>query len=249
MERDDALQPWLRGLNQDALAQIAVDLTYAICRPSFGSLSKRELEQLTFKLLYEHRSTDWTTLGEIADDLAISRTKARNLVLEYRARQTGAMERGERLRLLRAEVLSWPKRHVGQREDQLRVVVDDPFIRDLLKNFAYGRGILLDHSFSGEILTFDWDAYGQLLAGIYESEGGVSKEDARTMAADLRKQIVDAAAVTKVDQAILDKRLAQLDKDVDKLLSTPSQRRARLIKELGEKYGPTVVGALLKTLA
>jgi hypothetical protein len=48
MERDDDLQPWLRGLDEAQLAQIAVDLTYAICRPSFGSLSKRELEQVTF---------------------------------------------------------------------------------------------------------------------------------------------------------------------------------------------------------
>jgi hypothetical protein len=136
----------------------------------FGSLSKRELEQLTFQLLYDHHRTDWATLGEITDDLAISRTKARNLVLEYRARQTGRMKRGERKKILRAEVLSWPKRNVGHKADELRIVVDDPFIRDLLKNFAYGRGILLDRSFSGEILTFDWSAYGQLLAGIYEDQ-------------------------------------------------------------------------------
>src|SRR3954449_2364620 len=138
MKRDDDGQPWLRGLDTDQLAQIAIDLTQAICRPSFGSLSKRELEQTTFSLLFEHRGSDWRTLGEIADDLAISRSKARNLVLEYRARQTGAMKRGERLKLLRAEVLSWPKRNVGHKSDELRIVVDDPFIRDLLKNFAYG---------------------------------------------------------------------------------------------------------------
>jgi hypothetical protein len=249
MERDDDLQPWLRGLDEAQLAQIAVDLTYAICRPSFGSLSKRELEQVTFKLLYQHRGADWRTLGEIADDLAISRTKARNLVLEYRARQTGAMKRGERQSLLREEVLSWPRRHVGQREGQLRIVVDDPFIRDLLKNFAYGKGILLDHSFSGEILTFDWDAYGQLLAGVYESRGGVSKDDARTIGAGLRAQVLDAASVAKVEQAILDKRLAELDRDIEKLLSTAAERRVALVKDLGRKYGPTVVGALLKTLA
>ena len=82
MERSDDLQPWLRGLTDQDLAQIAVDLTYAICRPSFGSLSKRELEQRTFELLYDHRGADWSTLGGIADDLAISRTKARGLVLE-----------------------------------------------------------------------------------------------------------------------------------------------------------------------
>src|SRR4051794_11559742 len=245
MERDDDLQPWLRGLDEAQLAQIAVDLTYAICRPSFGSLSKRELEQVTFRLLYQHRRADWRTLGEIADDLAISRTKARNLVLEYRARQTGAMKRGERQSLLREEVLSWPERHVGQKEGELRIVVDDPFIRDLLKNFAYGHGILLDRSFSGEILTFDWDAYGQLLAGVYAAQGGVSDEDAQTIAAGLRKQITDAATVTRVQQAVLDKRLAELDEDVRKLLESDAEQRIRLVKEFGAEYGPTVAGALL----
>jgi DNA-directed RNA polymerase sigma subunit (sigma70/sigma32) len=80
VERSDDLQPWLRALTRQDLAQIAVDPTDAVCRSAFGSLSKRELEQLTFQLLYDHGGTDWSTLGEIADDLAISRTKARNLV-------------------------------------------------------------------------------------------------------------------------------------------------------------------------
>jgi hypothetical protein len=245
VERSDDLQPWLRGLTDQDLAQIAVDLTYAICRPSFGSLSKRELEQLTFQLLYDHRGTDWSTLGEIADDLAISRTKARNLVLEYRARQTGRMKRGERLKLLRAEVLSWPKRNVGHKTDELRIVVDDPFIRDLLKNFAYGRGILLDRSFSGEILTFDWSAYGQLLAGIYEAQGGVTKDDAATIGAELRQQIVDAAATNKVQDALLAKRLAELDSDVKKLTTTTAEARIELLREFAAKYGPTAAGLLL----
>src|SRR5689334_7411560 len=157
------LPPWLRGLTDEQLKQLAIDLTTAICRPSFGSLSKRELEQTTFRLLYERQRERWRTLGDVADDLAITRSKARRLMLEHSARHAGSIGPGERHRLLKREVLSWPQRDVGQREDELRIVVDDPFLRDLLKNFAYGRGILLDQSFSAEILTFGWDAYGRLL--------------------------------------------------------------------------------------
>ncbi len=244
MKHNDDLQPWLSGLDDSALAQLAVDLTYAICRPSFGSLSKRELEQTLFKLLYEHRGDEWRTLGEIAGDLAISRSKARSLVLEYRARQAGAVGRGERAKLLRNEVLSWPQRNVDQTAEQLRIVVDDPFLRDLLKNFAYARGILLDRSFSGEILVFKWDAYGQLLAGVYEVEGGVSKDDLQTICADMRQQVLEAAAVSKVSQGILDKRLAELDKDVAKLLSTKAKQRAVKVAAFGKTWGPTAVGLL-----
>ncbi|MGH2941989.1 MAG: hypothetical protein ACRDLN_04355 [Solirubrobacteraceae bacterium] len=244
MERDDGLQPWLRGLDDAALGQLAVDLTTAICRPSFGSLSKRELEQTLFKLLYEHRGEDWRTLGEIADDLAVSRSKARSLMLEYRNRQTGQLGRGERARLLRREVLSWPQRNVDQSGDKLRIVVDDPFLRDLLKNFAYARGVLLDQSFTGEILVFGWDAYGQLLAGVYEHDGGVSQEDLQTITAGLRHQIADAAAVTKLSQATLDERLAQLDKDIDKLLKTRGERRAAHVVEFAKTWGPSAIGLL-----
>ena len=53
-------------------------------------------------------------LGEVADDLAISRSRARSLVLDHYAREVGREGRG----------------------------IDDPLIRDLLKSFAYGRGIL-----------------------------------------------------------------------------------------------------------
>lgn len=59
---------------------------------------------------------------------------------------------------------------------------------------------------------------------------------------------MEAASVSKVQQAILDRRLAELDKDVERLLSTAAERRTALIKRMGEKYGPTVVGAVLKTL-
>jgi len=244
MERDDDVQPWLRGLDDAALAQLAVELTTAICRPSFGSLSKRELEQTLFKLLYEHRAQDWRTLGEIADDLAVSRSKARSLMLEYRNRQTGQLGRGERARLLRHEVLSWPQRNVDQSGDKLRIVIDDPFMRDLLKNFAYARGILLDQSFTGEILVFGWDAYGQLLAGVYEHQGDVSTEDLQAITASLLRQIAEAAAAKKLSQAILDTRLAQLDKDVEKLLKTRGERRAAQVTEFAKTWGPSAIGLL-----
>src|SRR4051812_43381915 len=70
LEIDEVRRPWLRGLDERALAQLAIDLTDFLCRPSFGARTKREIELETFGLLRSHRS-DWITLGDIADDLAI----------------------------------------------------------------------------------------------------------------------------------------------------------------------------------
>jgi len=165
-------------------------------------------------------------------------------MLEYRNRETGQLGRGERARQLRCEVLSWPQRNVDQSGDKLRIVVDDPFLRDLLKNFAYARGILLDQSFTGEILVFGWDAYGQLLAGVYEHGGGVSQEDLQTITASLRRQVVEAAAVKKLNHATLDERLARLDKDIDKLLKTRDERRAARVIEFAKTWGPSAIGLL-----
>jgi hypothetical protein len=242
------LPPWLRGMSDEQLKELAIALTTAICRPSFGSLSKRELEQTTFQLLYERRRRDWRTLGDIADDLAITRTKANALKREFSVRQAARVGRGERQRLLKEEVLSWPEHHVGHDDGQLRIVVDDPFIRDLLKDLAYGRRILLDQSFSAEVLTFGWDAYGQLLSALYEQQGGVSDEDVGSMAAEMRRQVRDAAAVSRVQRKILDQQLAKLDAELDKVLRAPAERRAALVRSLAKTYGPTVVGLLLGTI-
>ena len=92
---------------------------------------------------------------------------------------------------------------------------------------------------------FGWDAYGQLLAGVYEDKGGVSTEDVQTISAGMRRQIARAAAVSKVSQGILNKRLAELDKDVEKLLATKAERRAANVAEFAKTWGPAAAGVLL----
>jgi ribosome-binding protein aMBF1 (putative translation factor) len=73
----------------------------------------------------------------------------------------------------------------------------------------------------------------------------VTKDDAQTIGAELRQQIVDAAATNKVQDAILAKRLAELDRDVNKLTTTKAEARIELLRELAAKYGPTAAGLLL----
>ena len=36
------------------------------------------------------------------------------------------------------------------------MVIDDPFLRDLLRNHAYESGIDIDTSFANEIVTLSW---------------------------------------------------------------------------------------------
>lgn len=228
--------PWLRDVPQRQLAEIAIALTDFICRPAFGSRSKREIELRTFELLREHRA-DWTSLGEIADDLAISRSKARSLSLDFQARQVGARGRGARKKMLRDYVRTWPKTLIEYNEERLRLVIDDPFMRDLLKNFAFSHGILIDHSFAPEIQVFKWSAYAALLEALY-TEHGLGTDEFEILAADLRRQLLTTATTDILANAGIQKRLDELEQRAREALESTGEKRKKLLRKLLEDYGP-----------
>jgi hypothetical protein len=229
--------PWLRGLDERALANLGIALTEFLCRPSFGSRSKREVELEVFALLKRHRD-DWTTLGEIADDLAISRSRARSLVLDHYAREVGREGRGARRRILLEHVRTWPLKQIEQQNEQLRIVIDDPFIRDLLKNFAYGRGILLDQSFASEIQSFSWDSYARLVAELQSDGTHLTEDDFLNLTADMRRQLTSAAARNVGAQVELDAQLQEIEKLAQKARKSDDERRRELAIEILRRYGP-----------
>jgi len=238
LELDETRHPWLRGLDERALAELAIALTDFLCRPSFGARTKREIEFETFALLRRGDRADWGTLGDIADDLAISRSKARSLVLEYNARTVGRRGHGARREILRDHVGGWPKQQIERDEDRLKIVIDDPFVRDLLKNFAYGHGILLDQSFASEIQTFSWDSYARLLAALYGD--AISEQDFLTLSSDLRLQIRQATATNAAVKAELEPQLEEIEKLAQKARKSPEERRRELTLEMLRKYGPAL---------
>jgi hypothetical protein len=155
-------------------------------RPSFGSRAKREIELKVFELLYRDRIAEGTvTVGDVAQELAVTRARARSLLLETRTRLAGEPGAPSREQQLTAFVLQWPRRGTIERDgERLRVVVDDPFLRDLLQNFAYGRGLAVDLSFSREIVTLSWPTYVALLRAL-AGEKGVDQA-LETFAAEIR---------------------------------------------------------------
>jgi len=155
-------------------------------RPSFGSRTKREIELKLFELLYRERIAEGTvTVGDVAEELAVPRTRARALLLETRTRLAAEPGAPSREQQLAAFVLQWPHRGSIERDgERLRVVVDDPFLRDLLQNFAYARGLAVDLSFSREIVTLTWATYVALVRAL-SGERGVDDALA-TFAAEIR---------------------------------------------------------------
>lgn len=155
-------------------------------RPSFGSHSKRELELKLFELLYRARLADGpVSVARIAEELTTTRSRARSLLLEVQTRlaaREGAEPRRERLARF---VRQWPR--LGRIEadgKRLRMVIDDPFLRDLLRNHAYESGIDVDTSFASEIVTLSWPAYVALLESLAGREAVDEAVD--VFAADVR---------------------------------------------------------------
>jgi hypothetical protein len=173
-------------------------------RPSFGSRTKREVELKVFELLYRDRIAAGTvTVGDVAEELAVTRARARSLLLETRTRLAGEPGAPSREQQLAAFVVQWPRRGTIERDgERLRVVVDDPFLRDLLQNFAYARGLAVDLSFSREIVTLTWPTYVALVRALAGERGVDEALDvfAAEIRAGLREQRDAERAFARLEQ-------------------------------------------------
>jgi hypothetical protein len=183
-------------------------------RPSFGSRAKHEIELKVFELMYRDRIAEGTvTVGDVAEELAVTRARARSLLLETRTRLAGEPGAPSREQQLTAFVLRWPRRgtieHDGER---LRVVVDDPFLRDLLQNFAYGRGLAVDLSFSREIVTLTWPTYVALLRALAGEKGVDQALD--TFAAEIRAGLREQRSLERAFRKLEQERATKTERFV-----------------------------------
>jgi hypothetical protein len=188
-EAPDAVRPAiLDKLTQEAKAEILDSFVEFAATPSFGAWSKRELELKLLSLLYDSELRGGElSVGAVAQDLTVTRSRARNLVLDARTRLLA--EPAERDAALVKLLSRWPKE--AQVEDagggRLRLVIDDPFVRDLLRNHAYAAGLTLDTSFASEIVSLRWSDYATLLASVLPEDE--ADEVAKDVGAAIRKEL------------------------------------------------------------
>ncbi len=182
-------------------------------RPSFGSHSKRELELKLFELLYRDRLAEGpVSVARIAEELTTTRARARALLLEVQTRLAALPTSEPRRERLARFVKQWPR--LGRIEadgNRLRMVIDDPFLRDLLRNHAYESGIDIDTSFASEIVTLSWPSYVALLESLAGEEA--VDEVVELFAADVRAALRRSAK----RQAEFDEAMREPETDVEKL--------------------------------
>ncbi len=128
----------------------------------------------------------------------------------------------------------WPQQaQVDESDGRLRLVVEDPFVRDLLRNQAYAIGIPLDTSFATEIVSLRWSDYASLLASVLP-------------AAEAEEVAKDVGAAIRRDLAGEKETLAEFDKAMKKWEKRTPQERAEQLLKLGIEHVPvsTVISAL-----
>jgi hypothetical protein len=200
-------------------------------RPSFGSHTKREIELKLFELLYRARFAEGpVSVARIAEELTTTRSRARSLLLEVRVRLAASPDAPSRRDVLARFVKQWPRQgRIEQDGTRLRMVIDDPFIRDLLRNHAYESGIDIDTSFASEIVTLSWPSYVALLRSLAGDEG--VDEALETFASEIRAAL---------------KRNQKLQREFEALMKeqpTPAERFTEASKFI-VAYGLPLAGAV-----
>ena len=229
--------PILDQLSAAKKAQLLDELVEFLATPSFGAWPKREIEVRVVAALYERELRDGTlSVARLAEELTVTRARGRSLVLEARTRLLSRPE--DRTKTLEMLLKRWPQQaQVDESDGRLRLVVEDPFVRDLLRNHAYAAGIPLDTSFATEIVSLRWSDYASLLASVLP-------------AAEAEEVAKDVGAAIRHDLAGEKETLAEFERAMKKWEKRSPQERADHLLKLGIEYVPvsTIVGALLSAL-
>jgi hypothetical protein len=215
---------------RDDPGELFRELADWMTRPSFGSRTKREIELKLFELLYRTRLAEGTvSVGRIAEELTTTRSRARTLLHEVRLRLAAAPEATPRRDVLARFVKQWPRTgRLEQDGTRLRMVIDDPYIRELLGNHAYASGIDIDTSFSREIVTLSWPSYVALLRSLAGDEG--VDEALESFAAEIRAAL---------------RRNQRLQREFDELLKDPESRAEQFTRaaKFAVQYGLPLANA------
>lgn len=236
MPDDPETRPWLNSVDDQQAARILGEFAEFLFRPAFGAQSKREIELKVFELLYGERiATGGIRIGEIAEQLGVPRSRARNLVLESRSRRMAQATAQEREEILRRAVLKWPAHGLEMDQDRFKVLVEDPFVRDVLKTYSYARGIVLDRALSSDLVALSWPTYERLLTHLTS----LPSSDIDIFAAEARRSLM----VDEKQKKAFEKEIARLRRAG----RTPDERRRDFVEAV-KKWAPAV-GTIAKTAA
>jgi hypothetical protein len=132
--------------------------------PALGAQSKREIEIKFVQILFGG-TLNTVSVEEATKRLGVTRRRATSLLLEARLRSNRTEDPAD-LRARMLNLLGGSKNSTGLVDlnaNRIEFVVDNPEIREKLKNFASANRIPMDRNLSSDVLSISWNSWAALL--------------------------------------------------------------------------------------
>lgn len=151
-------------------------------QPSFGSLPKKEVDLLVYRLMRDVGYIKAASLDfqAVSRELRISPTRAKSLYFEAQLRSEGnkplSMPNDQRewLRENLPPVLSKIQIHQRQGGEQprfeARLLIRDPLVRNELEGYLLNMKQFADYSFNRNILVLDFPVFSKLLKSLVDDD-------------------------------------------------------------------------------
>ncbi len=122
---------------------------------TWGSLSKKEFEARLFNILIESKVVT-SNIYDIMSKLCVTRQKARNLLYEYNVRKYSSSNNQQSLLVNELiDMLFNPIVSEDKNSKIIKLQVENPYMIDYIKNIFARERILVDGSFSPDIITIN----------------------------------------------------------------------------------------------
>lgn len=217
---------WFRSLSQDQRAMFAEKFLKRYLDPSFGSMTKSEIDLLVFALLYEVGAIAETEpLYTVARNLRITSSRARALKMRVQLRDTTQTEENLRRRIVAC--LS----QVRFAKDGTLIVfgVEDPLLQEDIAARLKKLGATADSSFNRELVRIQLDAFVDFIADLLP-------DDRHEL---VRKALVKAGMEDVSFKGVLLGALGKLGERV------AGEAAGTLAKEAGEMAGSAIKSLFL----
>ena len=148
----------LQGISENKLKECLVSILSVYGNPSFGSMSKRDIDLTVFSILQEVKFiSPEPTIYEIMQKLKVTRSKARNLIYEAEIRKL--KDENDLDQKLREKI----KNPIfAKNGDKISIEIDNPLLIDHLRYKLKKLGALTDGSFHAEIVSMNHEAFSDL---------------------------------------------------------------------------------------
>ncbi len=167
----------LDGVKEAPLRRELTTILSTYCSPSFGSMSKHDIDLLLFNAMVSLGILNETpAIYDVMKELKVTRSKARNLIYEYQLRKTESEEQlKEQLRAILKKPL------LSSNSSNVCLEIDNPYLIDFVRNELKKLDYVSDGSFHVELIKISCEAFSALY------ERMMSDQDKK----EIRKKLVE----------------------------------------------------------